>query len=275
MEKKQFEWLSFDNLKLFAQMWKPSGEIKAVINLVHGMGEHSGRYEQWATKLCEQGFAVISFDLRGHGLSEGQLGHSPAYYALLNDIDLLFAKQKELFPSLPVFLYGHSLGGNLVLNYTLRRVPNIVGVIATSPWLRLSMQPPKILLMFAKLMRSIAPALSQNTKLDAKLISRDALEVERYKSDKFVHGKISVSMFLSIVEAGKWALNNAHLLTVKSLVMHGTGDKITSYKASEEFVEKSNNFATLKLWADAYHELHHEAERQQVFDYLIGWIGQK
>ncbi len=272
MENKQFEWTSFDNLKLFAQVWKPSGEAKAVINLVHGMGEHSGRYEQWATKLCEQGFAIVSFDLRGHGLSEGQLGHSPAYHALLNDIDLLFAKQKELFPSLPVFLYGHSLGGNLVLNYVLRRVPDIAGVIATSPWLKLNMQPPKILLMFAKVMRSIVPTLSQNTNLDAGFISRDANEVARYKNDKLIHGKITVSMFLSIVEAGKWALNNAHLLTVKSLIMHGTGDKITSYKASEEFVGKSHSDAHLKLWENAYHELHHEAERQQVFDYLINWL---
>jgi len=272
MENKQFEWISFDNLKLFAQVWKPSGETKAVINLVHGMGEHSGRYEQWATKLTEQGFAVVSFDLRGHGRSDGLLGHSPAYHALMNDIDLLFAKQKELFPSQPVFLYGHSLGGNLVLNYVLRRVPNITGVIATSPWLRLNMQPPKVLLFFAQLMRSIAPALSQNTNLDASFISRDANEVTRYKSDKLIHGKITVSMFLSIVEAGKWALNNAHLLTVKSLIMHGTGDKIASYKASQEFVEKSQNYTELKLWSDAYHELHHEPERQQVFDYLVNWL---
>jgi len=273
MKNKEFSWKTSDGLSIFAQTWEPETEIQKVINLVHGMGEHSTRYDHWAERFTNQGIAVISFDLRGHGKSEGQRGHSPSYDTLLSDIDLLFAKSTEIYPNLPVFLYGHSLGGNLVLNYALRRNPQLKGVIATSPWLRLTVQPSKILLGFAKMMRSIFPSLSQNTNLDANFISRQANEVEKYKTDPLVHGKISVGMFLGVVEAGIWAIQNAEKLSYNTLIQHGTGDKITSHLASEDFAGKTDK-CEINLWQGAYHELHHEDIREDLFQAILKWIEQ-
>ena len=275
MNNKVLSWKSIDGLKIFAQTWQPKSEVKAVINLVHGMGEHSGRYYQWAKKFAEKGIAVVSFDHRGHGNSEGKRGHSPSYDSLMNDIDLLFQKSEELYPNVPVFLYGHSLGGNLVLNYVLRKAPKIAGVIATSPWLKLTEQPPKMLLTFAKAMKSIMPSLSQNTNLNPAFISRDEKEVELYAKDKLVHGKITVGMFLDVVNSGIWAIQNARKLKNNALICHGTGDKITSHKASLEFADKVQDSAEVKLFDGAYHELHHESIREELFEHILNWIENK
>jgi alpha-beta hydrolase superfamily lysophospholipase len=269
MKNTQFQWKSFDGLNLFAQLWQPETKPHAVVNLVHGMGEHSTRYHHWAERFVNKGFAVVAFDLRGHGQSDGKLGHIPSFEALMRDVDLLFEEQKKLFPEIPVYLYGHSLGGNLVLNYALHRKPHLQGLIATSPWLELAMQPSKALLAFAKIAKNIMPALQQDTKLNADFLSQDKNEVQKYKQDKLVHGKISINMFFEVVKAGIWALENAKSLNIKTLILHGTGDQITSHKASERFAQAASEFAHAKLWQGAYHELHHEEIRNEVFEYII------
>lgn len=272
MKHNTFTWQAKDGLALLAQVWKPENEIKAVINLVHGMGEHSGRYANWAKRFVEKNIAVVSFDHRGHGQSEGKRGDSTSYNNFMDDIELLLQKSAEMFPGKAQFLYGHSLGGNLALNFALRRKPELNGLIATSPWLELAEPPSKLLFGFAKVMKKILPSLSQNTNLNRKYISRDAKEVESYATDKYVHSKITIRMFIGVVENGLWALQNAQNLENKLLIHHGTGDKITSHKASEEFFEKVPGNKEIKLWEGAYHELHHEYQRQELFDSTLDWI---
>ena len=129
-------WTSADGLPLVGRCWEPAGEPRAVVCLVHGLGEHSGRYAHVAAALNDAGYAVLACDKRGHGRSGGKRGHTPSYEALMTDIDLLLAQAEQRFPGKPRFLYGHSLGGNEVLNYALRRKPDLAGVVATSPGLR-------------------------------------------------------------------------------------------------------------------------------------------
>ncbi|MGB2782801.1 MAG: alpha/beta hydrolase, partial [Atribacterota bacterium] len=117
MKHTEFKLKTFDGLLLFGQSWQPESKPKAVICLVHGLGEYSGRYTHVADALTLAGYALISFDLRGHGKSEGPRGHTPSYEALMKDISSLLEVTNKQFPQLPSFLYGHSLGGNLVLNY--------------------------------------------------------------------------------------------------------------------------------------------------------------
>jgi len=146
MDEKQFELLSDDGMALFAREWKPEGKMNGVICIVHGLGEHSGRYKKFAKTFIVNGYLVIGFDLRGHGRSCGKRGHVDSYDILMNDINCLVNKAFELYPDSPCFLYGHSMGGNLVLNYVLRRRPEVAGVIASAPWLILTSPPTKALL---------------------------------------------------------------------------------------------------------------------------------
>jgi len=269
---QEYEWKSFDGVRLYAQSWKPANKPKAVVNLVHGIGEHSTRYAAWADMFAHENIATLSFDHRGHGKSAGRRGDTPSYEAFMKDIDMLLEKSAALFPKLPVILYGHSLGGNLVLNYVLRRKPSIQCVIATSPWLKLTVEPAGFLMTFAKIVEKIIPALQQKTKLATRYLSHDEQVVNQYKSDPLIHDKITVRMYMAMHKAAQYALEHASQFATSLLILHGSDDRITSPQGSKDFALQSANKTTCKIWNGLYHELHNEPEKEEVFKYIIDWI---
>jgi alpha-beta hydrolase superfamily lysophospholipase len=142
MQHNEYELHSTDGLALSGQEWVPDGEIKGLVCIVHGLGEHSNRYAHLSRHFLSKGFVLSTFDLRGHGKSNGPRGHSPSLEAILDDLSLFLEDAKNRHPNRPIFLYGHSLGGNLVLNYTIRNSPSIKAMIVTSPILRPAFEPP-------------------------------------------------------------------------------------------------------------------------------------
>jgi alpha-beta hydrolase superfamily lysophospholipase len=151
MKHTEFTFETFDRLQLFGQSWQPEEQPRAVVCLIHGIGEHGGRYAHVADALTQAGYTLFALDLRGHGKSTGSRGHTPSYEALMNDISSLLEIINKQFPQFPFFLCGHSLGGNLVLNYILRRQPQFKGVIVTAPWLRLAFEPPAFKIILGKI----------------------------------------------------------------------------------------------------------------------------
>jgi alpha-beta hydrolase superfamily lysophospholipase len=273
MEYSEWNWKSFDGLDMVARGWAPQGKPNAVIMLVHGLGEHSARYDHVAAALTGNGYALVGFDLRGHGKSGGPRGHTPSYEALMDDIASFSRQTEERYEGLPRYLYGHSLGGNLVLNYALRRKPDLRGVIATAAWLKLAYQPPAIRVTLGRLMNGIAPGFTQHSQLDTKGLSRDSLVVSSYENDPLVHDKISARMFVGIYENGLWALEHASEFPLPLLLMHGGADQIISAQACREFASRDGNKITFKLWENLYHEIHNEPEQDQVFAYMLAWLG--
>lgn len=140
--------------------------------------------------------AFIAIDLIGHGKSAGARGHVLSFSEYTESVDMLLDEAEKLFPDVPVFVYGHSMGGNIVLHHAFVTTRNIKGYIVTSPWIKLAFEPPAWKVALGKTVKSIFPALLQPTGLDASLISHDEEVVEKYKNDKLVHGKISASGFL-------------------------------------------------------------------------------
>lgn len=272
MKHSEFEFKTFDGLSLFGQSWQPEDRPRAVVCLVHGIGEHSGRYVHVADSLIQSGYALISFDLRGHGKSEGPRGHIPSYEAIMQDISSLLEVSNKKFPQSPFFLYGHSLGGNLVLNYVLRRQSHLKGVIATAPWLRLAFEPPAFKIALGKITNYIWPSFSQKSGLDTKALSRNLKVVHAYENDPLVHDRISARMFISFYQAGHWALEHALELPIPLLLMHGGADRLISVEASREFTGKITKNCTLKIWDGLYHEIHNEPEKEEVFKFLIDWL---
>ncbi|GIV34952.1 MAG: lysophospholipase [Chitinophagales bacterium] len=272
MNTDEFRWRSIDDLNIYGKYWTPDKDVKAVVCLVHGMGEHCGRYAHVAEYLTHGGIAVVAYDQRGHGKSEGKRGHTPSYDHLLQGVENLIYKGRELFPETPVILYGHSMGGNLALNYALRKNDRLNGVIASSPWLRLAFEPPAFQVRLARFMRRIYPAFSQATRLDTKAISRIPEEVKKYEQDPLVHDRITAMMFTEVYEAGLWALDHAEELEIPLLIYHGTADRITSYQASQEFASKAKGDVTLKLFEGAFHETHNDLCRDEVLTLIKSWI---
>ena len=273
MKHTTFSWRTGgEHLNIHGQVWQPLDPPLAVIALIHGMGEHSGRYRSFAEFFTDKGFAVVAYDHLGHGKSEGKKGHIVHYNQLLKRIDELLERIKLTFKGKPIILWGHSMGGNVVLNYVLKKPSGIKGVVASSPYLRLAFDPPAYKIKLARLMVNLYPGLTQSTGLDPSHISRDTSVVRAYEKDRLVHNRISASFFINVFNAGYYAIKHANELKIPTLVMHGTGDKITSFAASQEFVDKANIMAEIKLWEDLYHEIHNEPERELVLGYAADWI---
>jgi len=272
MKHEEFNWTGTDNLNIFARHWQPDTPATGVICLVHGMGEHSGRYHHLAEFFTKHGYAIMAFDHRGHGKSEGEKGHVDSYDTLLNQVDHLLEKAEKQYPDLPIFIYGHSMGGNVVINHAIRRKPIVNGIISTGPWLRLGFAPPKAKMMLGKLVKKIYPKFTEDNNLDANQLSHDKEVVQAYIDDPLVHGKISTGFFFGVNEAGEWAIKHGHRLGVPMLLMHGGEDKITSPEATKEFAKQSEHKITLKIWEKLYHEIHNEPEQDQVFNYTLEWM---
>ena len=275
MDTSPYTLLGPDGTKFHCQIWQAAlsaKETRPTIALVHGLGEHSGRYGDLISHLIHRGHPVIATDLRGHGRSGGTRGHSPSYEALLDDIDLLLGAARERFPGTPFVLYGHSFGGALVINYGLRRHPDMLGLIATSPALRPAVVPPEWKLRVGHLLYRTWPSLTLKSGLEAVGISRDQAVVRAYRTDALVHDRISARLGLDLLEAGEWALQHAAELTLPLLLMHGDSDRLTSVTASREFARRAPPSCTLRIWQGFYHELHHEPEKAAVFAEISNWL---
>ncbi len=267
---KEFSF-KFHNTTFAGYSWKPD-TIKAVIILIHGMGEHTHRFADFVIpKLIENNIAVIGYDQFGHGKTEGKRGHNPGFTTILDTVSTVLNKSKEFFGDLPTFLYGHSMGGNVVLNYGLKRDTKVKGIIATSPFLKLAFQPPSIKLFIGRILQKIAPSLTMKNEINPHHISRIEEEVVKYQNDPLIHDQISPNYSIAFIESGNWAVENSQDLITPSLILHGTGDKITDYKASVTFVSKSLR-SQIKLYKDAYHELHHDLCKEQCMQDILKWI---
>ena len=272
MKESLFDFYSTDATCLMGIDWGIENP-KAVIALVHGHGEHKMRYKHVAQFFNQNGIALVAMDLRGHGKSEGKKGHTPSFEQWLDDVEHFLMEVRVRYTEMPLFLYGHSMGGNIVLNYLLRKeVNDIKGAIVTGSLLRIAFEPPKWKVLVGNMLANLWPTLTQPTGLDSSRISTDPNEVEKYDNDPLIHDKMSTKMFVEVFAAADWAIAHAQDLKTPTLLLHGNDDEITAAKGSEEFVNNSNKFASLKLWKGMYHEIHNEVEQQQVFDYELAWI---
>ncbi|HUH73685.1 MAG TPA: lysophospholipase [Chitinophagales bacterium] len=273
MKSNTFKWTTSDGLELFAKSWQSENQTsKAVITLVHGLGEHIERYEHVAKVLTDDGYAIVGYDHRGHGKSDGNRGHIPDYEQFMDDVTLALNKTRELFPNLPLFIYGHSMGGGLVANYLIRRQPKVKAAILTAPYFGLTNPQPAIKLALGRFTQNLVPKLSLPSGLNADHISRDPEEVRKYKNDPLVHDKISAKMGISMVDVGAYAVEHANKISVPTLVFHGKGDEITSPKASAEFARNAGNIVQIELLDKLYHEIHNEPEKEMVFKSILKFL---
>jgi acylglycerol lipase len=268
----EFSWISPDGVSFFGQGWQPENP-KAVICLVHGIGEHSGRYVHVAETFANAGYATLTFDLRGHGKSGGRRGHAPSMDAFVGDITHLWDTAAQKFPGKPRIVYGHSLGGMLALSFLLHQKPPAAGAVITSPALKTALHEQKFLVGFVKTMGALLPTLSINTGLDTNTISRDPDVVRIYLSDPLVHGKATLAMGKCNLEAIPWIYAHAAEIDIPVLIVHGTADTLTYPNGSQELAALIPH-GTLKLWEGLYHETHNEPEKGQVLAYTIAWLDQ-
>lgn len=268
-------WIAKDDLDIYGQAWEPQANPIAVVCLVHGLGEHSGRYVHVAETLTQAGFILLAADLRGHGKSGGPRGHAPSSQAFLDDIDLLLREAHQRYQDLPVFLYGHSLGGLLTLFYVLKRKPQLAGVVATSPGLRTPLREQRLKVALAQAMGSILPAFSMPTGLQASQLAHEPAVEQAYKTDPLVHDRATFAMAKDTFQATDWTMEHAAEFSLPLLLMQGSADQIVYPHGAQEFAGRVKGDCTFKMWEGLAHETHNEPEKEQVLAYMVAWLESK
>ena len=273
MKHYEMTWKAHDNLDIFAQAWEPvTAQPKAVACLVHGLGEHTSRYAHVAEAFGRQGIVLFGADLRGHGRSGGARGHISSIDDFMKDIDASLVQARQRYPDLPIILYGHSLGGIQVLYYGLTRKPDIKGVIATSSGLHTALEKQHLKIMMAKVLGALMPNTPIASGLDPTSISRDEKVVQAYINDPLVHDKITLGFGRIMTGITGWVLAHAGEFSLPLLLLHGKADVLAFPSSSTEVAAALKEKCTLVLWDDAYHELHNEPEKEEVFKTMTQWM---
>ena len=265
-----------NGISFYIRGWDPTNNRpKALLSLIHGLGEHTGRYLHVGKSMTDAGYALVGFDLRGHGKSGGARGHFPSLNTVMQDMRQFSKFLVQRYPDIPHFLYGHSLGGLLSLAYALQYPAGLNGVIVTGAALRSSLQEQKNKIAMVNLLGSVLPSITVPSGLDATTISRDADVVQKYINDPLVHDKTSLGLGKAALKAIEQCFTHPKEFAPPLLIMHGSVDKLTYPSGSEDFAKlatETNKDVTLKLWDGLYHEIHNEPEKAEVFKVMIEWI---
>ncbi|GAB3222408.1 lysophospholipase [Algoriphagus aestuariicola] len=274
MQHFESSYSTHDGKKLFLQAWLPE-KARASMLLVHGLGEHSGRYADFAGKLVEAEIAVFTFDGRGHGNSESK--QPTAFYEsaedYLTDIEMLFGKAKNYLAGIPAFIYGHSMGGGLVAAFVLKRKPDAAGVILSSPAIKEADGTSKLLIAVSDLVSRYLPKLKA-LKLDITGISRVPEEVEKYKADPLIYQEsIPARTGTELYRQMKYIQSHAAEFRLPLLILHGDADRLTNPKGSQLLFEQaSSKDKTLEIFPGGYHELIRDLEAERYRTLILDWL---
>lgn len=260
-----------DGTQLYFRAAEVSRPIRADVLLTHGLGEHAGRYAHVASALAVRGFRLLAYDLRGHGRSTGRRGDAESYGRLLDDLAAVQAQAP--WSGQPVFLFGHSLGGQLILRYLQRDDPPVAGAIVASPWLRLAFDPPWWKLAAARLALRFVPGLRFSTGMRAERLSRDLEHVRGMAGGDLMSHRISARMYFAVCAAGEAALREAASIRAPLLLLHGDADPVTHWRTTEALARQPGPAGrTLKVYPGVLHEAHNDVGRDRVLGDIADWI---
>ena len=257
---------------VFTQDWQPQGAPRGAIALVHGLGEHSGRYERLAERFTNAGFAVWAIDLRGHGQSPGARGDI-RFAPALEDIDALVARCGASGAGVPVFLYGHSLGALLSVLWLLERpAAPVAGAVISAIGLHSALREQALKVRVARVLGRVTPKMRMKSGIDPETLSRDPAAVVAYRKDKRVHDIVSLGFGRDALDGVDTVLAGASRLAVPLLVIHGGEDALAYASGARELAALAPDVCTLQIYDGLFHEIHHEPEQAQVFADVLAWI---
>jgi alpha-beta hydrolase superfamily lysophospholipase len=267
---------SFDGVlhrHIFWRSWTPDdAPARAVIVLVHGLGEHSGRYDHLVQRLLGEGYSVYTVDHRGHGRSDGARAFIEDMDNVVADVDTLVDRAVAAQPGVPVFMLGHSMGGLIGLRYALAHQERLAGLILSAALAQLN-AVPKALELLGRTLSVIAPR-APLIAIDPAQVSRDPAVVQAYRSDPLVHhGKVPARTAAQLAEAVQRFPSTVGAITVPTLVLYGTADGLCPPGGSVMLGERIGaSDKTVKAYDGLFHEILNEPEREAVLDDITGWL---
>ena len=266
-----------DGLALYWQSWQPPGEPEGVLLMVHGLGEHSGRYLNPVRHFVARGWTCFGFDYRGHGQSPGPRVHINSFDEFLADLSEAHRLVRIRHPKQKIFLVGHSQGGLLSLLYAETNPDRLDGVVVSSPFLGIhpDSRPSPVVMGASKFISRIMPKMMFSKVADPSLLSRDPEVEKQYIADPLVSSQVSARWATSVMAAQRTALAEAPLMTIPTLVMQAGDDRLVDPDTTRTWVASAPaDLVKYVEWEGYYHELFNEPmlERRKVFDAMESWL---
>jgi len=265
---------SFDGTRLYSHSYQPTQPLRANLLIVHGVGEHSGRYQALLEPMLLAGVALHFYDLRGHGQSAGQRGHINAWSDYQRDLEVQV--EPLCVAEVPFFILGHSFGSLIVLDFLELTRRDIRGAIISSSALRPLNVAPTWQKKLLSLMAKIRPTLALKINIDTKAISRNYEEVLAYQNDPLIHQKVSARWGADVLRAMRSIEAKVANIRTPILMTHGEPDWLNSSLGSKAFFERlSVEDKTLIIYPDSYHEPHNDLDSESVVQGLVDWLSQR
>jgi alpha-beta hydrolase superfamily lysophospholipase len=272
-QHETFNFTGLAGYNIFCQSWRPADEPRAVLLIVHGLAEHSGRYAHVAEFFAGRGFAVYALDHRGHGRSEGVRADVVRFEDFLADLKTFLDLVKEHEPGKEVFLIGHSMGGAIVTLFAARHGAELDGLITSGAGVKVGGDISPLLVPLFKLVAAVAPRLPL-VQLEAEAVSRDPEVVARYRGDPLNYlGNVRARMGVQLLRGGELALQELPQIELPVLVLHGTADRLADPEGSQMIYDGVGAVdKTIKFYEGLYHEIFNEPERDQVLADVAAWL---
>jgi len=263
-----------DGLRIYVRRHEVDNP-RAYVIVAHGFGEHSGRYEAVSEHLALNRYSVVSYDHRGHGLSDGLPGHVESFDEYEDDLDKIVGSIRARIQN-RLFLIAHSMGGLIALRYVARKNSELAGVIVSAPLIEVAVPVPVHKLMIAKVGARMAPRLRLDNEIDPAVLSRDPEVGRAYANDPLVNRKVSTKWFAEATRAMAEVAGSGPLITTPILIMHGTEDKLASVDATKRLFERiGSSDKELVIYPGFYHELFNEPDKQEIFDRVTDWLDKR
>lgn len=252
-------------IRLHYRAWEASAPRAAIV-LVHGMFEHSRRYQEFGEVMAAHELSTYALDLRGHGASEGRRGHARSFDVLLQDLDRFRREVEGVTPAgLPIFLVGHSLGGLIALRYLQEYDAPIRSAVITAPWLGTAVAVPRWQILLGSVLNRVLPAFPFPYRIDPLTLSRDQERVADYRDDPEIHTTITPRMFSEISLAIHLAVQRGGKIHVPIHFLLAGEDKVVDTARSLAFARSlPERMVTVEVVADSYHELIQEVDRPAI-----------
>jgi acylglycerol lipase len=267
--------LARDGTRLWSVDYSPPAKAWARVAVIHGLGEHHRRYEHVAIAFQAAGIHCTLFDLRGHGSSGGSPAYIERYEQLLEDIEDIAGKAQETTGDTagPVFLFGHSLGAQLVLAVAIRKRVQLGGVIASAPWIELAQPPAKWRVALGRFLSGWLPGARFATRLSREQGSHDQAFVDSLPEWDRVHSFITARMYFEVIRGASWVLDHASEIEAPVLLAHGEQDEITALRGTQDLYSRLKSARKeVRVYAGLRHELHNEIERERVLADYVRWM---
>lgn len=262
------------NVNIYYQGWLPDGDTKAVLLIVHGLGEHSGRYMNVVNRFVAQGYAVYGLDHVGHGRSDGAREMIQRFDDFTITLQAFYSMVEEWQAGVPIFLLGHSMGGTIVSYYLLDHQADFKGAIISAPLVKVGDSVSSATITISKILSKIAPKMGVMA-LDVNGISRDPKVVEAYINDPLVfHGKTPARIGAELLSAMMRITAEAGKLTLPLIIVQGAEDILVEPSGAQMLYDKaSSDDKTLRIYDEMYHEVFNEPDRERVLKDVENWLG--